>query len=226
MSWRIRLGSLDGQPQAPKSEASGGLEMEEARASVQAALDMVAKKLSGLLETARGKGAKAYAEGDSRTFQRVDRQRQALETFHQHFTSLLSEWGKVWRPSRAAGRLRPREGGRAGRGELLPAKEYVFPILRALQAAGGAAPLGEVLAAVEQEIGPRLTGKDRGLLSTGEVRWRNRAAWVRHDLVEAGLLSASSPKGLWEITDLGRQELERGDLEHTWQRLRRAAGRR
>lgn len=197
--------------------------MQEAQASVQAALEMVAEELSGLLETARAEGAKAYAAGDLKTFERVDRQRQALEAFQQRFTSLLSEWGRIWRPTRAAGPSTPRGTDRARRGELLPEREYVFPILRALRAAGGSAPLDAVLAAVEQELGPRLTPQDRGLLGRGEVRWRNRAQWVRKDLVEAGLLSATSRRGLWEITDLGREELERGDLERTWQRLRRVA---
>lgn len=190
--------------------------MQGAQASVQAALEMVAEELSGLLETARAEGARAYAAGDSKTFERVDRQRQALEVFQQRFTNLLQEWGKVWRPTRAPARSRPR------RGELLPEREYVFPLLRALRAAGGSAPMQQVLAAMECEVGPRLTPKDRGTLQLGEIRWRNRARWVRRDLVEAGMLASHSRRGIWEITDLGRQELERGDLERTWERIRRA----
>jgi hypothetical protein len=42
------------------------------------------------------------------------------------------------------------------------------------------------------------------------VRWMHTAHRARHDLVhEKGFLSASSPRGIWEITEAGRNYLAR-----------------
>ena len=40
------------------------------------------------------------------------------------------------------------------------------------------------------------------------LRWRNTAQWARAAMVKEGLLSANSPRGVWEITDGGRRFLE------------------
>ncbi len=197
--------------------------MQEAQAGVQAALEMAAEELSSLIERARSQGAEAYAAGDYKTFERVDRQREALETFQQRFAALRQEWGRLGRgQGQDRRKAKPSAPQRARRGEILHEREYVFPILRALRSAGGAAPIQQVLTAVEREVAPRLTPQDRGTLGRGEIRWRNRAQWVRKDLVDAGLMASHSRQGMWEITEAGRRELEQGDLERTWERIRKA----
>jgi len=35
-------------------------------------------------------------------------------------------------------------------------------------------------------------------------RWENTAQWARNTMVNEGLLSADSPRGIWEITKKGR----------------------
>jgi restriction system protein len=39
-------------------------------------------------------------------------------------------------------------------------------------------------------------------------RWRNTAQWARNSLREEGLIRDDSPRGIWEITDKGRQWLK------------------
>jgi restriction endonuclease Mrr len=52
-----------------------------------------------------------------------------------------------------------------------------------------------------------LTPRDFEPLKSGEIRWRNRARFARLRMKELGLLSDSSHRGIWEITESGRQYL-------------------
>ena len=97
--------------------------------------------------------------------------------------------------------------GRAAPGTLLPESEYEIPILRCLEERGGRAPSREIVEAVGQALGDKLTGLDKQPLKSGDIRWENRAAFVRLRLVERGKLAKKSPRGTWEITDEGRERL-------------------
>lgn len=44
--------------------------------------------------------------------------------------------------------------------------------------------------------------------SPDNLRWRNAAQWARNSMVQEGLLKADSPRGVWEITDKGREMLK------------------
>jgi hypothetical protein len=97
---------------------------------------------------------------------------------------------------------------RVPKGSILPEAEYEIPILRALVEMNGRGPTSEVIALVEKELDPKLTAVDREKLSAGDVRWKNRAQFVRLKLVEKGEMASGSPRGTWEISDLGRKRLE------------------
>ena len=109
-------------------------------------------------------------------------------------------------------RTRSRQGrktdtSRALPGTILPDSEYELPILSILDARGGRAPTREVL----DELGVKLNGSlmpaDHEKIGSGDVRWRNRAQFVRLRLIERGDMVKDSPRGLWEITDQGRDKL-------------------
>lgn len=99
---------------------------------------------------------------------------------------------------------------RAPRGTLLPEREYEIPLLRALDARGGAAPASEVIEDVGSALEGRLTDTDQEILDSGLTRWRNRVQFVRLKLVQAGQMKKDSPRGTWEITAAGRQRLSSG----------------
>lgn len=96
---------------------------------------------------------------------------------------------------------------RAARGSLLPEHHYEEPLLEALMARGGSAPASEVIEAVGSALNERFTDADRGLLNSGMVRWKNRVQFVRLKLVQAGHVKKDSPRGVWEITPLGRERV-------------------
>ncbi len=68
-----------------------------------------------------------------------------------------------------------------------------------------------VLKQIGLEMNNRLTPADLEATrsSPHEQKWRNRAKWARQNLVLEGFLKSDSPRGLWEITESGRRELDR-----------------
>lgn len=98
---------------------------------------------------------------------------------------------------------------RIQRGERTPQKAYRIPILSALKNLGGQGRIGDVLSIMEREMQNILNPVDYGYLPNGrDIRWKNAAAFERNQMITDGLLSPNSPRGIWEITDLGRKYLE------------------
>lgn len=100
-----------------------------------------------------------------------------------------------------------KRASRPADGDLLPESEYWLPILEILEEHGGKAKGRDVISTLEGRIGSRLTERDRDVLKMGEVRWMNRARFARLRMKELGLVSDESPRGVWEITERGREYL-------------------
>lgn len=87
---------------------------------------------------------------------------------------------------------------------------FYIPILEALEELGGSGRIQQVMDLIYERMRDRLTEDDLALLPSGtDVRWRNNVMWARNDLVRLGLLRADSPRGIWEITDAGRDFLQK-----------------
>ncbi|MFN8161721.1 MAG: winged helix-turn-helix domain-containing protein [Solirubrobacterales bacterium] len=94
---------------------------------------------------------------------------------------------------------------RARPGSILGNEEYELPLLQVLSEKGGQAPTSEVLDALGERLNGRLTEVDRETLDSGQIRWRNRAQFVRLRLVQRGDMVKDSPRGMWSITKQGEQ---------------------
>lgn len=101
-----------------------------------------------------------------------------------------------------------RARGRAPAGALLPESEYELPILRVLDKNGGRAATQEVVTAVGEMVKDRLTDLDHELTGTGQTRWQSRVQFARLRMVERGWIASGSPRGVWEISDVGRAHLK------------------
>lgn len=101
-----------------------------------------------------------------------------------------------------------RTGAPAPPGSILPVGDYWLPILSIIVEAGGSAHANDVIDALEGRMSDALKDRDRETLRNGEVRWRNRARFARLRMKERGLLSNTSQRGLWEVTEAGRAYLE------------------
>jgi hypothetical protein len=107
--------------------------------------------------------------------------------------------------------IRPRSTRvRAAAGTLLPEDQYELPLLRALVEAGGRAPYREIVDSVGIELKDSLLPADFETLNSGTVRWQSRLQFVRLRLIERGLLAKDMPRGVWGITDAGREVLNAG----------------
>lgn len=107
-----------------------------------------------------------------------------------------------------APRGKGRKGSRARKGSLLPELEYELSILKALVTLGGKAPTSQVVDLVGQALDGRLTDTDRERIGSGDLRWRNRAQFVRLSLIKRGDMKGDSPRGVWEITEQGARRAE------------------
>lgn len=99
---------------------------------------------------------------------------------------------------------------RLPRGVRTPVKDYERPILEVLVEMGGSGQSDEVLRRVEEKMRHRLNQHDYEILGSlpNEPRWRNTAQWCRNDMVrQSGYLRATSPRGVWEISERGREYL-------------------
>jgi restriction system protein len=69
--------------------------------------------------------------------------------------------------------------------------------------------MSDTLLAVEKKTKSMLKKVDyEPLASEREMpRWRNTAQWARNTIAKEGLLKADSPRGIWEISEAGRQWL-------------------
>jgi hypothetical protein len=100
---------------------------------------------------------------------------------------------------------------RVPKGSLLDERTYEIPILRALEEHGGRAAAREVIDRVGQLVDDQLTPLDREMVETGGIRWQARVQFARLRMKEHGDLKADSPRGVWEITDQGRERLRNAD---------------
>ena len=100
--------------------------------------------------------------------------------------------------------------GRLRRGLRTPEEAYYRPILEALEASGGSSQVPEVLDRVLQHMRGILKDIDYEPLGSDPnmLRWEKTAHFTRFSMVREGLLRSNSPRGLWEISDLGRQFLQ------------------
>jgi Mrr N-terminal domain len=96
---------------------------------------------------------------------------------------------------------------RAKTGTILPETDYELPMLEIIAEHGGRAPAREVLDELETRLSGKLTEVDHATLGSGDIRWRNRAQFVRLRLIQEGDLVKDSPRGVWELTDQGRRRI-------------------
>ena len=89
----------------------------------------------------------------------------------------------------------------------LPRTRYALPILKALNQLGGSAATSEVLKVVRQLMKNQLKPIDLSSRPAGHLYWENRIHDMRRELINRGLMQNNSPRGIWEISDAGREAL-------------------
>jgi len=88
-------------------------------------------------------------------------------------------------------------------------EDLEVPLLLALDSLGGTGDIHDVMNIIESLLAKDLSDFDWQTLPSdpNSIRWKNTVHWARAALVEKGLLSKTSPRGIWEITEAGRVAL-------------------
>ena len=89
----------------------------------------------------------------------------------------------------------------------LPRTSYALPILKALSQLGGSAATSEVLRMIRHLMENELKPIDLSSRPAGHLYWKNRIHDMRRELINRGLMKNNSPRGIWEISDAGREYL-------------------
>jgi hypothetical protein len=84
--------------------------------------------------------------------------------------------------------------------------EYNLALLR-LMAELGRVPTSDAVREFDRRFGDLIAPEDREPNPSGNLKWDWRVRWARQELVQAGLMG-SGGRGIWTITDAGRQWLE------------------
>ena len=110
---------------------------------------------------------------------------------------------------RSQGTKKKTKRTRAPSGNLLSQEEYELPLLETLSQLGGSAAAGEAIARLGDRLKGKLKPADYEKLDSGAIRWENRAQFVRYELVQKGDMKDDSPRGVWEISQQGRDRLSK-----------------
>ncbi len=182
---------------------------------VVVAFDIVLEEVEDAIAGLNRQGAELIQAGSYTAVQELLEKANQMTAFRAKVSTLQKEWQTIFAGAvpKAAQARRPKRSRRAAarlaRGLRTPEAQFRAPILQALVAAGGSAPLGEVLDAIGKQMKLQLTDYDLQPVPSDPtiVRWRNTAQWTRSAMVGEGLLSSESPRGIWEITPAGRSYL-------------------
>ena len=88
-----------------------------------------------------------------------------------------------------------------------PRSTYIIPFLESIVELGGKATTQEALIKIHEKMRPYLTHQDYEILLNNRARWQNSVRWTRQNMKMKGYLKEDSPRGIWEITNTGRQHL-------------------
>lgn len=186
--------------------------------NVEAAFEMLLEEIEAEIDFVNGVGSKAFEKSD------YERARDALEHagkltgFRDKTVALKKEWDgfaviAVDEEDHETARSQRQNLGRLQRGMRTREEAYYIPILQVLSEMGGSGKVAEVLDRVGEKMKGTLRQWDYEPLSSSpdNLRWRNAAQWARNSMVNEGLLKNDSPRGVWEISDKGRNYLKQQD---------------
>ncbi len=183
--------------------------------NVVAAFEMLLEEIETEIDFTNRVGSRAFEASDYHRAREALEQAAQLTAYRDKLAALRREWERLVpavdeETEDAETRESRRNLGRLRRGLRTPEDAYYRPILRVLVRRGGSGQVGEILEDVREEMKGVLRDVDFEPLASDphNPRWRNAAQWARNSMVNEGLLKSGSPRGVWEITEKGREYLK------------------
>lgn len=179
---------------------------------VGAALNLLRDALAEEAQRINEEGAKAMKAGDYSTAEGVLDFAKRLLAFRSRVEGLGLEWSELEglrdESSCAVQEIvSKRFFGRRASGEITSHVDFCRPILEVLVEMGGKGRTKAVLDRVAEKMKPVLKPKDyENHESRGkQIRWRNSAQWARNLMANEDGRMKKTPRGVWEISDKGRE---------------------
>ncbi len=190
--------------------------LENNSTSVAAAFEILLEEIEAEIHFVNQVGARAFEESAYDKAKEAIERAKRLTDFRDKADALRREWENLFAGEEdeedVEARAARRNLGRLRRGQRTREEAYYRPILEALQALGGSAPMNQVLDRVLQTMRSKLKDVDFEPLTSDPdtPRWKNTAQWARNAMVRKGLLRNDSPRGVWEISTAGVRFLRDG----------------
>lgn len=176
------------------------------------AFDIVLEEIENAIAALNKEGAQAFEQGKYDIARDLMEKGSQMTAFRSRVKDLQKEWLNIFASvvTHKPRRQKVPRYKKLQHGLRTPEDEFRIPILQALVDLGGSAPMNDVLDKVEKLVSDKLNSYDYQTLPSDPAipRWRNTAQWARAAMVKEGLLSSNSPRGVWEITNIGREFLK------------------
>jgi restriction system protein len=179
--------------------------------TVQAGFEILLEEMETEIEFINQSGAKAFAARNYEAARAVLERADQVTALREKLAVLRADWEKLVPSVTANGASSKKNGShdlsRLQRGIRTRETAYFKPILQVLNGMGGVGDMAEVLERLPKVMKGTLTDIDfEPLTASSEVpRWWNTAQWAQSAMVQAGLLKADSPRGVWEMTESGHK---------------------
>jgi len=141
---------------------------------------------------------------------KISEKAKLIEEFRNKAIQLKEDWNKVV-IGKSIIKSSRKNARKLRKGLKTPESEYYIPILKSIVSLGGEGRINEILEKVYELMKDKLKPYDLEGLNTNPliIRWNNTARWCRNTMVKEGLLASDSPKGIWKITNKGREYLNK-----------------
>lgn len=182
--------------------------------NVSSAFEMLLEEVEAEIDFVNGVGSKAFGGRDYEKAKEALERSGVLTAFRDRVAGIRKEWEEMAaaaeRDEDEETRAQRRNLGKLRKGQRTPESAYYRPLLQVLDQMGGSGKVADVLERIGKLMKPILKPVDFDPLASGpdNPRWRNAAQWARNSMIRDGLLKADSPRGVWEISDKGRQTLK------------------
>lgn len=182
--------------------------------NVSAAFEILLEEVEAEIDFVSHLGANAFQTRELSKVAEIQARAQVLISFRDKVALLRSEWNQLLTAAEKDEDeeilVQRRNLGRVRKGLRTPAEHYYLPVLQTLVSMGGSGKVSDVLEKVGDRMKPVLKKVDYEPLASdpSNPRWRNTSQWARYSMIQEGLLKADSPRGIWEISDKGREYLQ------------------
>ncbi len=174
---------------------------------VNVAFEILLEEIEEVFNILSKEGEEAFKSQDFDKAKYLIETGERLKIFREKVKGLQKEWQTIFSKNVTVSAKHKKVKGKLKRGLRTPEDEFVMPILESLIELGGKAEMKKVIDKVYEKMRDKLNQYDMDSLPSNpkQKRWENTAQWARNTMVNEGLLSSDSPRGIWEITEKGKK---------------------